>query len=112
MEGRPAAPMPREAVMMGDFNMTAASPLYERIVGPLSPEYGRMNNLEGFVDAWVAAGRREDEGATCESGSLSTGKRIDFCFASSALAGLIRRAWIDADADGSDHQPIWTEIEL
>jgi exonuclease III len=27
-------------------------------------------------------------------------------------AARIRRAWIDEQADGSDHQPIWTEIDL
>lgn len=112
LEGKPAVPMPREAVMMGDFNMTSASPLYERIVGPRSAEYGRMNNLEGFVDAWVAAGNREDSGVTCEAGTPPKPVRIDFCFASSALAGLVRRAWIDSEADGSDHQPIFTEIAL
>jgi endonuclease/exonuclease/phosphatase family metal-dependent hydrolase len=30
--------MPREAVLMGDFNLEPNSPLYDRIVGPLSPE--------------------------------------------------------------------------
>jgi endonuclease/exonuclease/phosphatase family metal-dependent hydrolase len=110
LEGRPETPMPREAVIMGDFNLTAASPLYDRIVGPVSPEYGRMNNRDGFVDCWVAAGHREDQGISCYSGSLNTGKRIDFCFASAALAPLVRRAWIDPDADGSDHQPIFAKI--
>jgi exonuclease III len=32
--------------------------------------------------------------------------------ASASLAPRIKRAWIDNDAAGSDHQPIWTEIEL
>lgn len=112
LDGKPQVPMPREAVLMGDFNLTVASPLYARIVGPMSEEYGRMNNADGFVDAWVAAGNAEEEGWSCTSGPLSAGKRIDFCFASAALAPLVRRAWIDGDADGSDHQPIFTEIEL
>ena len=112
LEGKPAVTMPREAVIMGDFNLTFASPLYARIVGPLSPQYGRMNNEDGFVDAWVAAGNREEEGVSCLSGSLNTGSRIDFCFASAALAPRIRRARIDMDADGSDHQPIFTEIDV
>lgn len=111
-DGKPAVPMPREAVLLGDFNLSSASPLYERIVGPMSPQYGRMTNLEGFVDTWVAAGHREDEGVTCLSGSLNSGERIDFCFASAALAGTIRRAWIDAEADGSDHQPIHVEMDV
>jgi endonuclease/exonuclease/phosphatase family metal-dependent hydrolase len=88
-EGHDAPAMPREAILMGDFNMFTSSPLYDRIVGPHGP-YGRMNNPEGFVDAWVAAGRGEGEGATCFSGSISGGRRIDFCFVSTSLAGHIR----------------------
>ena len=111
-EGQDAPRMPREAILMGDFNMFADSPLYDQIVGPTTPARGRMNNPEGFVDAWVAAGHDEGEGATCFSGTLSRGHRIDFCFVSASLAGHIRRAWIDEKAQGSDHQPIWTEIDL
>ena len=111
-EGQAAMPMPREAVLMGDFNLTVKSPLYARLVGAMSPEYGRMNCLDGFVDAWVAAGHAESAGNTCHSGTFSTGQRIDYCFVSSEYAPRIQKAWIDEQADGSDHQPIWTEIEL
>jgi len=110
-DGRPAVPMPREAMLMGDFNLAHDSPLYERVVGPWSEQYGRMTNPEGFVDCWVATGHREDEGVTCLSGSLNSGQRIDFCFASAALAPALRRAWIDPDAQGSDHQPIFVELD-
>ena len=111
-EGHAPMPMPREAVLMGDFNLTVASPLYAGLVGSLSPEYGRMSRLEGFVDAWVAAGQPEAAGSTCHSGTLSTGQRIDYGFISSAYALNLRRAWMDERAKGSDHQPIWTEIDL
>lgn len=111
-EGHAPLPMPREAVLMGDFNLTVASPLYARLVGALSPEYGRMSSLDGFVDAWVATGQAEAAGSTCHSGTLSTGQRIDYCFVSSVYAARLQRAWIDEQADGSDHQPIWTEIDL
>ncbi len=108
----PPPPMPREAIIMGDFNFPPTSPLYSRIVGPSSPDYGRMNNLDGFVDAWVAAGNREHDGVTCNSASLSAGHRIDYCYVSASLAPRVTRAWIDTKAEGSDHQPIWTEIDL
>jgi exonuclease III len=39
-------------------------------------------------------------------------KRIDFCFVSAALAGRVRAARIDANASGSDHQPLWVEMDL
>lgn len=111
-EDRPPPPMPREAILMGDFNLPATSPLYERLAGPTAPGRGRMTNPDGFVDAWVATGHGENDGMTCDSGGENQGKRIDYCFVSTSLAGTLRRAWIDGAAQGSDHQPIWTEIEL
>jgi exonuclease III len=73
----------------------------------MSPKYGRLNGLTGFVDAWAVAGHRADEGAT-----IPEGRRIDYCFVSASLAGRIRSCRIDEEADGSDHQPLWTEIDL
>jgi endonuclease/exonuclease/phosphatase family metal-dependent hydrolase len=100
-------PMPVDAILMGDFNFDWDAPEYDWIVGPTTPRFGRLNRLTGFVDAWVAAGHREDEGAT-----IPAGRRIDYCFASAALAGRIRSCRIDAAAGGSDHQPLWVEMDL
>ena len=100
-------PMPAAAVLLGDFNFEWSTPEYDRIVGPLSAHYGRLNRRTGFVDAWVAAGHREDDGAT-----IGSGRRIDFCFVSSALANRVRSCRIDADAVGSDHQPLWVDMDL
>jgi endonuclease/exonuclease/phosphatase family metal-dependent hydrolase len=100
-------PMPAGAILLGDFNFEWNALEYERIVGPASTQYGRLNNLTGFVDGWVAAGHREDEGST-----IPTGKRIDYCFVSAALAQRVRTSWIEAGATGSDHYPLWTEIDL
>ena len=108
----PAPPMPRDAVLMGDFNLVPSSPLYDRIVGPLSPEYGRMNAIEGFVDAWVATGHGEREGVTFPGDDTEPPQRIDYCFVSTPLLPRLRAAWIDGDAAGSDHQPVWTELDL
>jgi endonuclease/exonuclease/phosphatase family metal-dependent hydrolase len=99
-------PMPREAVLMGDFNFSPGTEEYARIVGPDSDVYGRLANLEGFVDSWVAAGHAEHEGVTCN------GKRIDFIFVVSAWRERIEAAWIDAQAQGSDHQPIGIELDI
>jgi endonuclease/exonuclease/phosphatase family metal-dependent hydrolase len=100
-------PMPAEAIVMGDFNFTWNAPEYDRVVGPMSARYGRLNNLAGFVDAWVAAGHREDEGAT-----IGAGTRIDYCFVSAGLAPRVKSARIDTGAVGSDHQPLWVEMDL
>jgi endonuclease/exonuclease/phosphatase family metal-dependent hydrolase len=106
-QDEPSPPMPREAILMGDFNLEPASPLYDRIVGPLSPEYGRMNGIDGFVDAWVASGHAERDGVTCPPT-----QRIDYCFLSTPLLPRLRACRIDGDAAGSDHQPVWTELDL
>jgi endonuclease/exonuclease/phosphatase family metal-dependent hydrolase len=100
-------PMPSKAILLGDFNCVATSEEYARIVGPASARYGRLNRLGGFVDAWVAAGHAETEGVTADNGN-----RIDYCFVSDALAPRVRSAQIDASAQGSDHQPLWVDIDL
>jgi len=99
-------PMPREAVLMGDFNFSPDAEEYSRIVGPVSDRFGRLNNLEGFVDSWVAAGHAEHEGATCG------GERIDYIFVVSSWHDRIKAAWIDERAEGSDHQPIGIELDV
>jgi len=100
-------PMPADAILMGDFNFGWNAPEYDRLVGPPTARYGRLNRLTGFVDAWVAAGHREDEGFT-----IGTGERIDFCFVSASLASRVKACRIDVEATGSDHQPLWVEMDL
>ena len=103
-------PTPREAILLGDFNMEPDSIEYARIVGPTSPYGGRITNPEGFVDAWVEAGNEIGAGATAEMRGRPV--RLDYCFVSAGLRDRIRAVRIDADADGSDHQPVWMEIDL
>ena len=103
-------PVPREAILLGDFNMEPDSGEYERIVGPASPYGGRITNPEGFVDAWVEAGHPIDTGATAEVRGRPA--RLDHCFVSAGLKDRIRAVRVDTDADGSDHQPVWMEIDL
>jgi endonuclease/exonuclease/phosphatase family metal-dependent hydrolase len=103
-------PMPRDAVIMGDFNMEPDSAEYAAMVGPISPYGGRLNNPEGLVDTWVSNGHREGDGVTATVHGRPA--RLDYCFASTALAARVLAARIDADAQGSDHQPIWVEMEL
>jgi endonuclease/exonuclease/phosphatase family metal-dependent hydrolase len=108
-EGLPVA-MPREAVLMGDFNMESDSDEYQRICGPRSPYGGRISNPEGFVDAWVASGRDEDEGVSADIHGRDV--RLDYCFVSTALVDAIGAVRIDVDARGSDHQPVWMELNV
>lgn len=110
IEGGLPPPMPREAVLMGDFNLEFDSEEYTRIVGPLSPYGGRVTNPEGFVDAWVETGNEPDSGVTADIQGRDV--RIDYCFVSASLRAGLRSARIDAEAEGSDHQPVWVEMDF
>ena len=88
--------MPEPAILLGDFNC-----------GPGSPTYRAIRDA-GFADALQLAGLAADEGITFPGSTPPL--RLDHIFLSSALAPRFRRAWIDADASGSDHQPVWLEL--
>ncbi|MEP7083352.1 MAG: endonuclease/exonuclease/phosphatase family protein [Betaproteobacteria bacterium] len=103
-------PMPADALLLGDFNFEWTDPEYERIVGPRSERYGRLNRVTGFVDAWVAAGHNED--GSDGGATISRGRRIDYCFASPGLASRVVSCRVDNDAVGSDHQPLWIDMDL
>ncbi|MFQ5784312.1 MAG: endonuclease/exonuclease/phosphatase family protein [Alphaproteobacteria bacterium] len=110
--GEAPPPMPAEAIWMGDFNSCPGSPEYDAIVGPVDPLHGRIDHLDAFVDAWVAAGNAETDGVTYPADGREPDMRLDYCFVSMALASRVRDARIDTEANGSDHQPVWTEIDL
>ena len=110
--GAPPPPMPADAIWMGDFNMQPGSEEYDAIAGRPDPLNGRVIYDGDFVDAWVAAGHATAEGVTYEDDGRFGDLRIDHCFVSAPLAERVKGAWIDDDADGSDHQPVWTELEL
>ncbi len=108
-EGLPEA-MPRQALFMGDFNFEPDSREYGMFTGPVSPYGGLVTNPEGFVDAWTAAGHAPEEGITAAIKGRDV--RLDYCFLSAVLANRIDEVRIDSDARGSDHQPLWLQLDL
>ena len=105
----PSPVMPDQAVIMGDFNFEYDSKEYEAIVGPVSDYGGRLSNLIGFVDTWPASGHDLEGAVTADVRGRPV--KLDYCFVSTSLAGRLTSARIDAVAQGSDHQPIWVELE-
>lgn len=101
-------PMPRHAILMGDLNFETGSEEYDLLTGPLTARYGRLKPLGGFVDAWTEAGHPEGSGRSVADRIA----RIDHCLVSTDLAGTVQRAWIDERAVGSDHFPLWVEMDL
>lgn len=112
----PPPPMPFDGIYLGDFNFDPADSEYDRIVGPLDPDYGRVHYRDLLIDAWVAAGNGERDGITYPANerysNSETGWRLDYCFVTPTLESTVRQAWIDDEAQGSDHQPVWFEFEF
>lgn len=110
--GEMAPPLPASAVLLGDFNARPDSSVYARITGDANKT---TQTSEPFLDTWVAAGHEVHAGITFP-GVGSRGRevncRIDHCFVTPDLASSVSAAWIDSEAQGSDHQPIWIELKL
>ena len=98
------------AIVMGDFNCQPDSVEYELMVGPLSDYGGRISPMDGFVDAWTQVGHDRSDGPTSSVGDQAA--TLDYCFVSTGLRHHIRRCRVDTTATGSDHLPLWTEIEI
>lgn len=107
-------PMSEDFVALGDCNLTPDSPEYTRIVGEPDYFYGPRIVSQHLVDTWVQAGHPQNEGVTWydESKDFQSGLRLDYGFVNAGLAEKVKSAWIDDEALGSDHQPIWFELVL
>ena len=88
--------MPEPVVLLGDFNCQ-----------PDAPTYGAIR-AAGFADALDLAGMAPQEGVTFPGSAPPL--RLDHVFLGASLVPRFRRAWIDGEAAGSDHQPVWLEL--
>lgn len=115
--------MPKEAIMMGDFNSDPDSSEYEKMVGSIDACRGRVRHLDRFVDGWLAAKARSGSRFTWspdpvdsvlggESIRRSGGLRLDYCFVDPCLSQKVEKSWINRDAKGSDHKPIWIKLNF
>jgi endonuclease/exonuclease/phosphatase family metal-dependent hydrolase len=110
--GFPEPPCPEDFALMGDFNMRPGEPEYAEMTGAPDPLFGRRIVAHHPVDASRLAGPSPEESVSwtdlTDAGKHS---RLDYCFVSAGLAPHVKDCWIDNDADGSDHQPVWTVLE-
>jgi endonuclease/exonuclease/phosphatase family metal-dependent hydrolase len=107
-------PMPESFVLLGDFNLEYKDPEYDHLVGPMDGDLGRISSKEEFIDTWVATGHGENHGVTFVdtiSSSEARGMRIDYAFVDKSMHHKILGARIDEQAQGSDHQPYWIELD-
>lgn len=110
LDNGPDNEAPRASILLGDFNMAPHEDAYAAMVGPDDPKYGRITDKDGYLDAWLVSGGDPEGGHTkFEAGG---NRRIDYAFVSTDLADKVQSVRVDSDAMGSDHQPLWLEIEL
>jgi endonuclease/exonuclease/phosphatase family metal-dependent hydrolase len=116
--GFPEPPHTDAFVLMGDFNMLPGSPEYAGVVGHPDHEFGTPLTATLAVDAMARlAGPDIERGEYTtwldpkRPADTSRHKRIDYVFTSASLAPKLRRAWIDRQAVGFDHLPVWVELE-
>jgi endonuclease/exonuclease/phosphatase family metal-dependent hydrolase len=88
--------MPASAIVLGDMNFGEDTTEYAATVG-------RRNSP--LAEAWplVRPGH---------PGTTKDGNRIDQAWITGDLVPRLVDAWIDGVADGSDHQPVWFELDL
>ncbi len=102
--------VPDFAIMMGDFNFQPDSTEYNRIIGPVSDYGGHISSPVGLVDAWCECGNDKMEGITAEINGVPA--RLDYCFVSAQIRDKIKSCRVDTSATGSDHRPVWIEIDI
>lgn len=110
-------PLPAEAILLGDFDAEPDLPEYvaptrgPRPTGP-APD-ADTGAPHAFIDSWIAAGHQARPGVTYRRNPAQLAEwdqRIDYCFLPLALLPRLIGARIDAEAIGSDHQPVWVEL--
>jgi endonuclease/exonuclease/phosphatase family metal-dependent hydrolase len=94
--------------------MLAGSPEYVELAGMPDHEFGMPLAADLAVDAAVRLAASGDDFVTWvdpkRPQDAGRHKRIDYIFASASLAGNLKRLWVDAEAAGSDHRPVWLEL--
>ena len=113
-QGVSEVPVSEDFMVLGDCNLTPDSREYARIVGEPDYFYAMRVASPHLVDTWVQAGHSREEGVTWhdEERAPGDGLRIDYGFVSAGLVANVTSAWIDDGAVGSDHQPVWFELDL
>lgn len=101
-DGDTPPPFPDDIVLMGDLNFT-----------PTSKEYAQLHNGGASLeDSWRVLGRDPDAPSeySCKSMDDDETQRLDHIFVSSDLVNRVTKGWIDHQAIGSDHYPVWLEL--
>lgn len=106
----PPHPQPSRSIVMGDFNCKPDSDEYALLCGSVDPRFGPLSTCDGLTDAWMLRDNGRNDGATY--GFDDRPRRLDYILMTNDLVENLDSIWIDHDAMGSDHKPVWAEINI
>jgi len=109
--GFPEPPCPSEFVLMGDFNMMTGSPEYHELAGAPDPIEGAEIVAHHPADAFAIAPPPEGAVSFIDAAQPGGTRLIDYVFVEASMAGSVRSTRIDGRAAGSDHLPVWVEVD-
>ena len=104
----PSVPIAGEAVVLGDFNLLPGSGEYDELVGTEDWDGRRIITDDRLVDTWTLMGHDVGDGSTWRGGD--TAVKLDYIFVTPGIADRVVGTYIDTGAVGSDHQPLWMEL--
>jgi len=106
-------PLPEDYVVLGDFNMLPESLEYDAMAGRATPGFGRPLRYDRPVDALARFGGLTPETYSwllpTDEGPITA--LFDYAFLHSNLVPRLKNVFIDTQAEGSDHFPLWLELE-
>lgn len=102
--GFPEPPRPEDFVLLGDFNMRPDSAAYT-LMSDGEGDPIDVSRLAGVSPSAVHAMSWIDNDDPAKTA------RFDYIFVSGGLVARLRRTWINSEAEGSDHLPVWLEMK-
>lgn len=108
----PFAVLPRgEATLLcGDFNFAPDTPEYLRLQEAFE---GELAGTPQLVDAWSLANPQATHAPTAglqKAAWIAVPACYDFCFIGADAARKVRRMFVDAATEASDHQPVILDL--
>lgn len=110
--GFPELPCPEEFILMGDFNMVRGSPEHALMTGQAGGCEGHVIVAPHPVDMFsLGDGVAQGAASWVDDNHPQSNRLIDFAFVHAGLASRAGKVWIDSTAKGSDHLPVWFELD-
>lgn len=103
-------PSTSDFVIMGDFNMKPHSPEFFAMTGQPDSYSGSVPNSDFPACAEALSANPQYTISYVEPDAPENDARLDFTFVSASLAPRVQETWVDENAVGSDHRPVWLTL--